>query len=111
VSFGFMKRNRHFRREYGREPPDVKSITSWYAKFKETGNVGDRKRTGRPSVSEESVGAVLDAFQCSPRKSTRRASHELRIPQCTVVNILHKRLHLCAYQMQLVQVLEPDDYP
>jgi hypothetical protein len=43
-------------------------------------------------VSEETVEAVRDAFQRSPRKSTRRALHELRIPQSTVVIILHKRL-------------------
>jgi hypothetical protein len=57
-------------------------------------------------VSEETVDAVRDTFQRSPRKSTRLASHELRIPQ----NILHKRLRLCAYKVQLVQALEPDDH-
>lgn len=31
---------RNFRREYGQYPRDVKSITGWPAKFKETGNVG-----------------------------------------------------------------------
>jgi hypothetical protein len=62
-------------------------------------------------VSEETVDGVRDAFQRSPRKSTRRASHELRIPHSTVVKILHKRLRLCAYKMQLVQALEPDDRP
>ncbi|PNF41079.1 hypothetical protein B7P43_G06221, partial [Cryptotermes secundus] len=49
-------------------------------------------------------------FQRSPRKSTR-ASHELHVPQSTVVNILHKRLRLYAYKVQLVQALELDDYP
>jgi hypothetical protein len=77
----------NLRRDYARHPPDVKSIAVWYAKFKETGNVGDHKRTGRPSVSEETVDAMRDAFERSPRKSTRRASHELRISQSTVVTI------------------------
>jgi hypothetical protein len=81
---------RNFRCEYGRPLSDVKSITGWYAKFKETGNVGNHKRTARPSVSEETVDAVRDAFQRSPWKSNCRASHELRIPQSTVVKILHK---------------------
>jgi hypothetical protein len=61
-------------------------------------------------VSEETVDAVRDAFQRSPRKSTRRASHELPIPQRTKVNILSKRLRLCAYKVQLVQALGPDDH-
>jgi hypothetical protein len=84
---------RNSRREYGRHVPDVKSIEDWYATFKETGNSGDRKRTGRPSVSEEAVGAVRDAFQRSRRKTAPRASHKLRIPESTV-KFLHKRLRL-----------------
>jgi hypothetical protein len=92
-------------------PPDVKSITGWYSKFKENGSVGDHKRTGSPSVSEETADAEHDAFQRSPQKSTHHASHELQIPQSTVVTILHKWLHLCAYKVQLVQALEPDDHP
>jgi hypothetical protein len=62
-------------------------------------------------VSEDTLDAVRDASQRSPRKSARRASHELLIPQRTVVKILHKRLCLCAYKVQLVQSLEPDDHP
>ena len=43
---------RQFQREYGRDPPDVKSIKGWYDKFKETGSVGDKRRGGRPGVSD-----------------------------------------------------------
>jgi hypothetical protein len=64
-----------------------------------------------PNVSEETVDAMRNAFQLSPRKSTRRASHKLRIPQSTVTTISHKRLRLCAYKVQLAQALEPDDQP
>jgi hypothetical protein len=32
------------------------------------------------------------------------------LPQSTVVSILQKRLSLCAYKVQLVQALEPDDH-
>jgi len=42
-------------------------------------------------VSEETVDVVREAFQRSPGKSTRRASNELRVPQSTVVTILHKQ--------------------
>jgi hypothetical protein len=37
--------------------------------------------------------------------------NQLRIPQSTVVNILHKRLRLCVCKVQLVQALEPDVHP
>jgi hypothetical protein len=74
-AFGFMKRNCHL--QFG-EISDVSmdeirqmlkaSQVGWYTTFKETGNVGDCKRTGRSSVSEETIDAVRDAFQRSPRK-------------------------------------------
>ena len=43
------------RREYGRDPPDVKSIKGWHDKFKETGSVGDKRSSGRPGVLIRSV--------------------------------------------------------
>ena len=41
-------------------------------------------------MSVETVDAVREAFQTIPGKSTCRASNELRVPQSTVVKILHK---------------------
>ena len=57
---------RKFRNEYGQPQSDVKSIKAWYSKFVETGSVGDLNRSGRPSVSDETVDAVREAFQRSP---------------------------------------------
>ena len=82
---------RKFINVYGLPPPDVNSIKAWYSNFIETGSVGDLKRSGsRPSVSDETVDAVREAFQRSPGQSKRRASNELHVPQSTVVKILHK---------------------
>jgi hypothetical protein len=53
----------------------------------------------------------MDAFQRSPTKSIRRASLELNIPRPTVHKVLHKRLRLFAYKVQIVQALEPNDRP
>ena len=102
---------RNFRRLYGGSPPDVKSIKSWYQKFKETGSVDDLKRTGRPRTSEETVNAVHTSFQRSPSQSTRRAARELQVPQLTVVDILHKHLQFRAYKLQILQALHPNDRP
>ena len=99
---------RNFRREYGRSPPDIKSIKSWYNKFKETGSVGDLKRSGRPKTNEETIDA---SFQRSPSQSTRTASRELQVPQRTIVDIFHKRLQFRAYKFQIVQALQPNDRP
>jgi len=86
---------RKFRNEYGRPPPDGKNIKAWYSKFVETSSVGDLNRSGRPSVSDETVDAVREAFQTSPGKATLLASNELRVVYSTVstvVKILHKKL-------------------
>ena len=50
------------------------------------------KSSGRPRVSEENVRRIQESFECSPRKSTRRASRELGIPQSTVWSVLWRRL-------------------
>ncbi|GBN21663.1 hypothetical protein AVEN_87055-1, partial [Araneus ventricosus] len=115
VCFGFTKSRINvqpaFRRCYGNNPPDAKSIKRWYEKFKETGSVTDLPRNGRPSVSEATVELVRQSLQWSPTKSTRQASHELQIPQTSLVRILHKRLRLQAYKVQIVQDLQPNDCP
>ena len=76
-----------------------------------TGSILDRKRSGRPSIDEETVDAARVAFHRSPRKSIRVASNELAIPRSTVYKVLHKRLRLHAYKLQIVQALKPGDYP
>ena len=102
---------RQFQREYGRYPPDVKSIKGWYEKFKETGSVGDKTRSGTLGVSDETVDTVHIAFHRSPQKSMRHASRETGISQSTIVKILHKRLHFHAHKVQILQALMPEDKP
>ena len=100
---------RKFRNEFGQDPPHTNSIKRWFKNFMETGSILDRKRSGRPSIDEEPVDAVHVAFHRSPRKSIRVASNELDIPRSTVHKVLHKRLRLHAYKLQIVQALKPDD--
>ena len=50
----------------------------------ETGSILDRKRSGRPSIHEETVDAVRVTFHRNPRKSIRVASNKLAIPRSTV---------------------------
>ena len=68
----------------------------------ETGSILDRKRSCRPSIDEETVDTLRVAFHHSPRKSIRVASNELAIPRSTVQKVLHKRLRLHAYKLQIV---------
>ena len=102
---------RKFRNEFGQDPLDTNSIKRWFKNFMETGSILDRKRSGRPSIDEETVDSVRVAFHRSPRKSIRGASNELAIPRSTVHKVLHKQLRLHAYKLQIAQALKPDDHP
>ena len=77
----------------------------------ETNSILDRKRSGRPSIDEKTDDAVPIALHRSPRKSICVASNEVSIPQSTVHKVLHKRLGLHAYKLQIFQALKPDDHP
>ena len=70
---------RKFRNEFIQNPPHIKSIKKWFKNCMETGSILDRKRSGRPSIDEETVDAVRVAFHRSTRKSIRVASNELAI--------------------------------
>ena len=102
---------RKFRNEFGQDPPYTNNIKRWFKNFMETGSILNRKRSGRPSIDEETVNVVYVAFHRKPRKSIRVASNKLAIPRSTVHKVLHKRLWLHAYKLQIVQALKPDDHP
>ena len=102
---------RKFINEFRQDPPHTDSIKRWFKNFMETGSILDRKRSDRPSIDEETVDAVRVAFHRIPRKSIRVASNEVAIPRSTVHKVLHKRLRLHAYKLQIVQALKPDDHP
>jgi hypothetical protein len=48
-------------------------------------------------------------FLRSPRKSIRTASKQLHLPHSTVNDVVHKRLRLRAYKLQLRQHIKPAD--
>lgn len=78
-------------------------------KFRETGSVLDKQRSGRPSVDEDTKTVILAKVVASPKKSLRRTSTELGIPKSTI----HKMLKLYKfhpYKIQLLQNLNDDDY-
>ncbi|XP_022236017.1 solute carrier family 22 member 5-like [Limulus polyphemus] len=71
---------RNYHRQYVKDSPYKPTIRRWSHKFRETGNVTDLPRNGRPGVSEETIANVQETFQHSPRKSIRCASSELQLP-------------------------------
>jgi len=81
-----------FRLRLNIQPPTRKSICRWDHQFEQIGCLCEDKTSGRPRVSEENVRRIQESFERSPRKSTRRASTELGIPQPTVWRVLRCRL-------------------
>ena len=57
-------------------PPSDNNIHRWYHQFEDTGCLCKEKSSRRPSMIEECVERVNDAFTRSPKKSVRRASRE-----------------------------------
>ena len=71
-----------------------------------------KPRSGRPSTSEEDIERIGQSFSRSLRKSIRStASVELQVPRSTIHKVLHKRLGLYAFKIQLMQDLKPDYKP
>jgi hypothetical protein len=71
------------------DPSTNNSILKWYNNLIEKGCICDQRKGhwGLPSVSEQVVDRVTEAFLRSPKKSTRRASREPHVPQGTVNKI------------------------
>ena len=100
---------RAFRLTFNIQPPTRKSVCCWNHQFEQIGCLCKGKSSGRPRVSEENVRRIKESFERSPRKSNRRASRELGIPQPTVWRLLRRRLLFKPYRIQLVQALRPND--
>ena len=80
------------------------------AKFKETGSVEDRQKSGRPRSATDKVSAIsiLAAVSKSLHKSTRRLSQEYGVSQSSAIRILHAfKWHPC--KIQMLQHLSEDD--
>jgi hypothetical protein len=78
-------------------------------KLKEAGSVAKQKFSGRPRTSEENVERIRQSCVRSPKKSIARRSLALGIPKTTIQNVLHKRLRLHAYKIQMKHEIKPDD--
>ena len=70
-----------FKLKFNVDPPTNKSILKWDRNFIERGCICDQRKghSSRLSVSEQVVDRVRESFLRSPRKSTHRASRELKV--------------------------------
>ena len=78
---------------------------------------GDRVSAGcsekwtRPRTSVENFKRVRQAFSRSSIKSIGTAARELELPPTTVHKVLHKKLRLYDYKVQMLQRLQPNGKP
>lgn len=100
---------RAFRRTFNKAPPHKNNINRWSKQFINTGSVKKQSRPGRPPVSNQTVEDIRLSCVRSPKKSLPRRSLELGIPVSTLHKVLHKRLHLHAYKIQLLQKIKTTD--
>jgi hypothetical protein len=59
---------------FNEEPSHENSFRLWDRELKETGSLLDKQRSGRPSVSDESVENIRNSFIRSPKKSMRKCA-------------------------------------
>lgn len=90
------------------QPPSEKTIRECFNKFKETGSVHDRERSGRPSM-EENNDAIEQLFTDHPSTSLRSASNQLNIPYSTLRDHLKGDIGMKPYHITMVQTLYPSD--
>ena len=90
--------------------PDAKTIRDIFKKFKETGSVHDRKRSGRPTIDEDTLFLVSAAYVHSPKKSLRKGAKELAVPKSSIHRILKDKIGMRSYVTQIVQELHPEDF-
>lgn len=96
------------RRHPARQPISFTAVGKLVNKFKETGSVLDKPRSGRPKTSDETKETVIAKFYGSPNKSVRRTSMELGVSKSTIHRILvHEKFH--PYKLQILHHLNEDD--
>lgn len=105
---------RNFRRIRGlkekTDPCSPSTLRSLLTRFRETGSVGDKSRSGRPSLAEERSGDVEEIVQNSEgATSVRKISYATSIPTASVHRILTKVLELRDYKFQIVPVLSEEN--
>ncbi|GBN91302.1 hypothetical protein AVEN_30476-1 [Araneus ventricosus] len=79
---------RRFRTTYKKDPPLDNSIRRWLTQFQETGSVLHRKGAGDSQSTK-----INETSSCA------------HMPHTTIWNVLHNRLQLNAYKVQIVQTL------
>lgn len=111
---GVRETARIFNQRHPERPSEqsIATVTKIWDKFKTTGSVHDKKRSGRPirSVTEEISVGVLAAIQHNPHSTYRSLSREAGISIGSVSKILSQHKYH-PYKMTILHQLKEIDYP
>ena len=89
--------------------PHRNCVSALLDKFKKTGSVQDKPKTGRPKVVTDTVlQNVTNKLQRSPRKSLRRLSQETRTSLTSTHRAVHQ-LKFFSYKVHVVHELKSQD--
>jgi hypothetical protein len=96
--------------EFGDQTPSLHCIKDTFERFKETGTVEERQRSGRPPIiNEEKAEEVLHFCETDPTSSVRTVAAACSIPKTTAHRIMTENLSLKPYKMHFVQQLYEED--
>jgi transposase len=89
--------------------PNKSTIQCLVGRFRETGSIGEKRRSGRPSVlSNGSLEDIRVRLLHSPRKSLRKLSQQIGMTYGSIQRAT-KRLKLHPYRVQICHELKEID--
>lgn len=94
-----------------RRHPSIRTLSKIMLRFRETGTVNQRQRTGRPrdATDDETSTFTLAAVSVNPHTSSRALAQELGVGKTSILRILHRhRFH--PYHVHCHQGLKDTDY-
>lgn len=97
-----------FNAKYPDRPISQSTVSKIESKFRETGDVKDIPKPGRPNVSEDQKLNILLSMEDNPHNTSRLVALENEVSQTTVLRIMRKEKYR-PYKIQLVQELNEDD--
>ena len=82
-------------------------VSKTIKRFKETNNLDDRPRSGRPctAMTARNIKVVWSRIRRNPQRSARKMAADIKISRSTTMRILKNVLKVKAYKTKKVQFL------